>query len=167
MFSLSREHHLTNWGRGKMAVILQAKFSNEFSGLKMYDFHLTFHWIGSDNGLASPRRQTVIWTNDDYLLTHIGVTQPQWVKMADKMLDEFAAFGALSPYHVGSYIDFWKWPWHHCEWYWPCDMDMSLASSWSQSTQDVALTKGDVDYKGIFSSTIAEANICKCHPKQN
>ena len=35
---------LTHWGRDKMAAIFQT-FSNGFSGMKMYEFRLTFHWI--------------------------------------------------------------------------------------------------------------------------
>ena len=34
---------LTHWGRDKMAAIFQT-FSNGFSGMKMYEFRLTFHW---------------------------------------------------------------------------------------------------------------------------
>ena len=36
--------------------------------------------IGSDNGLLPIRRQTIIWTNVGFLLTHICVTLPQWGK---------------------------------------------------------------------------------------
>ena len=36
--------------------------------------------IGLDSGLAPARRQAIIGTNDGYLLTHIRVTRPQWVK---------------------------------------------------------------------------------------
>ena len=35
---------LTHWGRDKMAAIFQTTFSNGFSGMKMYEFRLTFHW---------------------------------------------------------------------------------------------------------------------------
>ena len=35
---------LTHRGRDKMAAIFQTKFSNAFSGMKMYDFRFTFHW---------------------------------------------------------------------------------------------------------------------------
>ena len=35
---------LTHWGRGEVATILQTTFSNAFSWMKMYKFHLTFHW---------------------------------------------------------------------------------------------------------------------------
>ena len=33
---------LTNWGRDKMAAILQATFSNRFSSMKIYEFSLRF-----------------------------------------------------------------------------------------------------------------------------
>ena len=36
--------HLTHWGRDKMAAISQTTFSNAFSWMKMYEFHLRFHW---------------------------------------------------------------------------------------------------------------------------
>ena len=73
-FSLVRL--LTQWARDKMAAISQTTYSNAFSGMKMYEFPLTFHWslflrfeltilcIGSDNGLALTRQQAIIWTND-------------------------------------------------------------------------------------------------------
>ena len=35
---------LTHWGRNKMAAIILTTFSNEFSGMKMYDSRLKFHW---------------------------------------------------------------------------------------------------------------------------
>ena len=34
---------LTHWGRNKMSAISQTTFSNTFSWMKMYDFHLRFH----------------------------------------------------------------------------------------------------------------------------
>ena len=34
---------LTQWGRDKMAAILQTVFSNDFSWMKMYKFRLKFH----------------------------------------------------------------------------------------------------------------------------
>ena len=68
--------HLKHWGRGKMAATSQTPFSNEFSLMKMYKFweicteilrkvQINIYSInGSDNGLASTRRQAIIWTND-------------------------------------------------------------------------------------------------------
>ena len=35
---------LTHWGRDKMAAIFQKTFSNAFSWMKMYEFHLRFDW---------------------------------------------------------------------------------------------------------------------------
>ena len=35
---------LIHWGWNKMAAILQMTFSNAFSSIKMYEFHLIFHW---------------------------------------------------------------------------------------------------------------------------
>ena len=58
-----------------MANISQIQFSNAFSRMKTYEFHLRFHWslflmfhlqyssIGSDNSLVPFRRQAIIWTN--------------------------------------------------------------------------------------------------------
>ena len=37
-------YQLTHWGREKMAAILQTTFSNEFPGMKMYEYRLKFHW---------------------------------------------------------------------------------------------------------------------------
>ena len=62
--------HITHWGRDKMADISQTTFSNTFSWMKTYEFRLLFHWIlflrvkltisyhiiGSDNGLEPTRR---------------------------------------------------------------------------------------------------------------
>ena len=42
--------------------------------------------IGSDNGFS--RRQAIIWTNVSYLMTHICVTRPQWVKIRGTSLRE-------------------------------------------------------------------------------
>ena len=35
---------LTHWGQDKMAAILQPAFSHAFSWMKIYEFHLRFHW---------------------------------------------------------------------------------------------------------------------------
>ena len=35
---------LKHWGRGEMAASFQTTFSNTFSWMKMYEFHLIFHW---------------------------------------------------------------------------------------------------------------------------
>ena len=35
---------LTHWGREKMAAISQTTFSSAFSWMKLYEFHLRFHW---------------------------------------------------------------------------------------------------------------------------
>ena len=67
---------VTHWGRDTMVTILQMKFWNAFSQMKM--FYFDWNWIeirswlynqkftniGSDNGLAPNRRQAIIWTND-------------------------------------------------------------------------------------------------------
>ena len=70
------EHHLTHWGRDKVALISQTTSPNAFSWMKMFEFLLEFHRslfpmlqltinsIGSDNGLSPSRRQAIIWTND-------------------------------------------------------------------------------------------------------
>ena len=65
---------LTHWRRDTMADISQPTFSNAFSWMKIYEFSLEVPWslflsveyssIGSDNGLAPSRRQTIIWTSD-------------------------------------------------------------------------------------------------------
>ena len=36
--------YLTHWGRDKVDAISQTTFSNAFSWMKMYEFHLRFHW---------------------------------------------------------------------------------------------------------------------------
>ena len=36
--------HLTHWGWDKMAAISQTTFSNAFSGMKMYEVRIRFHW---------------------------------------------------------------------------------------------------------------------------
>ena len=36
--------NLTHWGRHKMAAIFHTTFSNAFSWMNMYEFHLRFHW---------------------------------------------------------------------------------------------------------------------------
>ena len=35
---------ITHWGRDKFAAISQTTFSNAFTWMKMYAFHLRFHW---------------------------------------------------------------------------------------------------------------------------
>ena len=55
---------LTHWGRDKMAAISKTIFSNAFLRMKSVVYRSKFHWsIGLDNGLASNRRQAIIWTN--------------------------------------------------------------------------------------------------------
>ena len=88
--------YLTHWGWDKMAAILQMTLSNAFSWMKIYEFCLRFHWnlfprfewtifhpsiVGSDYGLASTRRQAIIWKKMMVSLQmDICVTRPQWVK---------------------------------------------------------------------------------------
>ena len=67
---------LWHWGRDEIDNISQTTFSIVFSLMKMFQFWLKFHWslflrvqltkssIRSDNGLAPPRGQAIIWTND-------------------------------------------------------------------------------------------------------
>ena len=69
---------LTYWAPDKMDAILQTPFSNLYSCVKIILFWFTFLWnlflrglmssqwvdIGSDNGMASDRRQDSIWTKD-------------------------------------------------------------------------------------------------------
>ena len=71
--SLSPWPSLTLWGQDKLDNILQTTFSNAFSWMKKIKISLKFvlkgfHWkyssIGSDKGLASTKRQAIIWTND-------------------------------------------------------------------------------------------------------
>ena len=40
----SEQTWLSQWGRNKIATIYQTTFSNAFSGIKMYEFRLIFHW---------------------------------------------------------------------------------------------------------------------------
>ena len=79
---------LTHRGRGKMAAIFQTTFSNAFSWIQMFVFRLTFVPKGPINNIPvlvqimawrrpgdKPLSETVLVS----LLTHICVTQPQWV----------------------------------------------------------------------------------------
>ena len=64
---------LTHWGRNEMDTISQTILSYVFVSTKMIELRLKFHRslflrvkysiIGSDNGLATSRRQSIIWTN--------------------------------------------------------------------------------------------------------
>ena len=80
---------LTHWGWDKMPVIFQMTFPNVFSWMKIYEFQLNFHWRlfprvqltilqHSDNGLASNRQQTIIWSKDGnrhwYIYEALGLT---------------------------------------------------------------------------------------------
>ena len=65
--------------------------------MKIYEFRLKFHWslflrvqltyssIDSDNGLATTRRQAIIWTNDCISYWHICLTRPQWVHTSENV----------------------------------------------------------------------------------
>ena len=48
---------LTHWSRDKICAILQTTYSNAFSNWQ-------YSSTGSVNGLASTRRQPIIWSND-------------------------------------------------------------------------------------------------------
>ena len=79
-YDITRIQLVNIFGRDKMATISQTTFSNAFSGLKIYEFQLTFHWsysqgsneqyssIGSDNGLTPSRWQAIISTNDGWFI---------------------------------------------------------------------------------------------------
>ena len=73
---------LTHWGWDKMTAILPMPYSDVFSWLKNLKFKQNYikicssgsYWqyviIGSDNGLVSDRRQTIIWTNGGLVCWH-------------------------------------------------------------------------------------------------
>ena len=77
-----------------LADIFHTTFSNAFCWMKMFEFSIQFDWsllkgqidsnkisIDSDIGLVPIRRQTIIWTNDSWLVYwRIYVIRPQWVK---------------------------------------------------------------------------------------
>ena len=86
-----------HWSQDKMAAILQTKFLNAFSWMKMYEFPLTFHWrfsrrvkltifnIDSDNGLApgdmsllSQQECSKVINFHPCLLTSQGLTLSIW-----------------------------------------------------------------------------------------
>ena len=72
---------LIDWGWYKKVVSLQTTISNSFSCLKIAVFWYKFHWslflvspvdiIGTDNGFAPKRRQTIIRTNNSIVSCHI------------------------------------------------------------------------------------------------
>ena len=82
-YIVSLSHNkLTHWVRYKITVISQTIFWNAFSGMKMYDFRLRFHWnlffkvrINNIPALvqimapimAPTRQQAIIWINDNWV----------------------------------------------------------------------------------------------------
>ena len=95
---------LTHWGRDKMADIYQSTFSNAF-------FQWKFVWIwikislkfvpkGPVNNIPTLvqimawRRPAIIWNKMVRLPTHMWVTWPQWVNIAQKIenLKKFALY---------------------------------------------------------------------------
>ena len=127
-----------------MAAISQTTFWSAFSWIKMYKFRLKFHWIlflrvqqyssiGSDDGLASTRRQAIIWTNDGLVYWCIcaslslneltkpnmilserchnhGVPRKQWVKK--NTLKNFSITYIWIHHHCGNDWLHGKWK-HH------------------------------------------------------
>ena len=69
---------LTHWGCDKMAGIFQMTFSNAFSWMKMiFEFWIQFDWsLFLRVQLTISHYLNQWWPR---LLTHICVTQPQWV----------------------------------------------------------------------------------------
>ena len=59
---ISVNYYLTQWGRDKVAAILQTTFSNVFSSMNMFK--------GPMNNIPAlvqiMARQAIIWNNDDY-----------------------------------------------------------------------------------------------------
>ena len=92
--NILRHFSLTHWGRGKIATISQTTFSNAFSGMKLYEFRLRFHWrlivpeVRMNDILSliqilawrRPGEKPLSETMMVKLLMHICVTRPQWVK---------------------------------------------------------------------------------------
>ena len=89
------QERLIHWGQEKVAAISQTTFWNAFSRMKMYEFHLRFHWnlflrfkwtiFQHWFRLIMAWRQPGVkplseWIMDS-LLMHICVTRPQWVKI--------------------------------------------------------------------------------------
>ena len=84
---------LTHWGRDNIDAISQTTFSRTFSGMKVFEFLLTFqwnlflrvkstifqhwfrYWLGADQVTTHYLNQWLF-----ILLTHICITRPQWVK---------------------------------------------------------------------------------------
>ena len=80
---------LTLWGRDKMVTIFLMPFSNAFSSMKLYEYHLRFHWslFLRMNNIPSLVQIMAWWHIGNKplstpimvsLLTHIWVTRLQW-----------------------------------------------------------------------------------------
>ena len=73
-------------GRHFQMLFLEWKclnFKYNLTEVCSYGSNWQHYSIGSDNGLASSRRQAIIWNKQWWpsSLTHICVTRPQWVKL--------------------------------------------------------------------------------------
>ena len=88
---------LTHWGRDKMVIIFLMPFSNAFSSIKLYEYHLRFHWglFLRINNISSLVQIMAWWHIGDKplstpimvsLLTHIWVTRLQWPKVAPRVV---------------------------------------------------------------------------------
>ena len=88
-FSIKTGNHniplWTHWGREKFATISQTTFSNAFSGMKMYEFRLRFHWSPQARIHNIPAliqimawRQAIIGTNDG-LFTDAYMRHSAWM----------------------------------------------------------------------------------------
>ena len=82
-------NELIHWGLNKMATILQTADCNAFSLIRSFLVGFKLHWslflgsisqwviIGSGNGLAPNRRQTITWTNySQFKVMHSGIVRP-------------------------------------------------------------------------------------------
>ena len=75
------------WGRDKIAAILQTTYSNEFYWMKIYEFFLKFHkntFLLGDQLTKSQHwiRQATTWTNDDQATNvNVLVTRSRWDTM--------------------------------------------------------------------------------------
>ena len=111
--------HITHWGRDKINAISQTTFSNAFSWMKMYEFHLRFDRIFFPkvpiNNIPA-MVQIMAWRRSGdkplfepmmfNLLTHICVTRPQWVNGWQKYRKYQVMFWITWPFNLHKVMEF-------------------------------------------------------------
>ena len=109
---------LTHWGWDKISAKSHMTFSNAFSGMKIYEFNLIFHWslfLGFESTIfqhwfrewLGADQSTSHYMNQWWLDYQRIYTRPQWVKPLGHSFHNAIVFSGVDDYKCNIHV--WNW----------------------------------------------------------